>query len=279
MSFMKKLKYLFVLTRPDNVFIAFLTIWVAAIVSGGIDPVYNLTLAAFSAALITIGANLINDIFDIEIDRINKPDRPLPAGKVTVREAMVLFVCVYALAWVLAAVISMTMLSIAIGFGVLLILYSYIFKRMVLIGNLVVSISTAAAFIYAGMAVDRIEGTIFPAVFSFFYHFGREVIKDLQDVEGDAANGAVTFAIRYGTRASLMLISANFILLIILTLIPYITEQYGNIYLIIILSGIYPVVIWVVMRCWQSPVPATLGTMSNILKANMLVGLLAIYFG
>ena len=135
------------------------------------------------------------------------------------------------------------------------------------------------AFIYGGMAVNRIEGTIFPALFAFFFHFGREIIKDLQDVEGDRARGANTLAVVYGTKTALIATSIIFMLLIILTLIPYILNIYGVIYIFIILTGIYPVIMIVLYKCWRSPDPETLGKMSNLLKADMLVGLLAIYFG
>ena len=146
-------------------------------------------------------------------------------------------------------------------------------------GNFVVSLATGMAFIYGGMAVNRVEGTLFPALFAFFFHFGREGIKDLQDIEGDRARGANTLAVVYGTKASLTTASIIFLLLLILTLIPYISKLYGVFYILIILFGIYPVIFIVLYKSWKSPDPATLGKMSNLLKADMLVGLLAIYFG
>lgn len=274
-----KLKYWIQITRPNNVLIAFLSVWIAAIVAGGIDPILNLVLVSVSAALITVGANVINDIFDVEIDRINKPNRPLPSGNVSIREAYFLFSGSYLIAWIMAWMVNYHVFLVALIFGLLLILYSYRFKRMVLVGNFVVSLATGMAFIYGGMAVNRIEGTFFPALFAFFFHFGREIIKDLQDVEGDRARGANTLAVVYGTKTALITTSIIFMLLIILTLIPYISKLYGVIYIIIILTGIYPVLVIVLYKCWKSPDPGTLGKMSNLLKADMLVGLLAIYFG
>jgi len=274
-----KLKYWFQITRPNNVLIAFLSVWIAAVVAGGIDPIFDLILVSISAALITIGANVINDIFDVEIDRINKPNRPLPSGNVSIREAYIIFSCSYLIGWVMAWLVNHYVFLVALIFGLLLILYSYRFKRMVLVGNFVVSLATGMAFIYGGMAVNRIEGTFFPALFAFFFHFGREIIKDLQDVEGDRARGANTLAVVYGTKTALITTSIIFMLLIILTLIPYILNIYEIIYIFIILIGIYPVIIIVLYKCWSSPDPSTLGKMSNLLKADMLVGLLAIYFG
>jgi geranylgeranylglycerol-phosphate geranylgeranyltransferase len=276
---LEKIKYCILLTRPNNLLITFLSIWTAAIVAGSIEPVQNVILASISAVLIMIGANVINDIFDIEIDRINKPKRPLPSGKVSIRTAYIIFFSSYFLAWILALFINFQIFLVALIFGLLLILYSYKFKRMVLIGNFVVSLATGMAFIYGGMSVDRVEGTVFPALFAFFFHFGREIIKDLQDVQGDGVNAANTLAVIYGTRAALIVTSIIFMLLIVLTLIPYISGLYGKVYLIIVLCGIYPVIFYVLYKCWKSPVPATLGKMSNLLKVDMLIGLMAIYFG
>jgi geranylgeranylglycerol-phosphate geranylgeranyltransferase len=276
---LSKIKYWIRITRPNNVLIAVLSVWVAAIVAGGIDPVYNLVLATLSAALITMGANVINDIFDVEIDRINKPERPLPSGKVSMHEAYFIFIFSYILAWVLAWQVSYQVFLVALIFGLLLILYSFLLKRKVLIGNFVVSLTTGMAFVFGGMAVNRVAGTLFPALFAFFFHFGREIIKDLQDVKGDRAIGANTLAVVYGQNVALITTLIIFILLIILTIIPYILGLYGVIYFLIIITGIYPVIAFVLYKCWQSPDSDTLGKMSNLLKADMVVGLIAIYFG
>ena len=181
---MNKLSAFIHISRPSNVLIAFLSIVIAAAVAGSLQPWVNVLLAAFSAALITIGANVINDYFDIQIDAINKPHRPLPSGLLSKREAFFYFILVYLSAWTLAFSIGQVMFIIAFLIGILLFFYSFKLKRTVLWGNIVVSFSTAMAFIYGGLAVDRLEGTWFPAAFAFLYHFGREIIKDIQDMEG-----------------------------------------------------------------------------------------------
>jgi geranylgeranylglycerol-phosphate geranylgeranyltransferase len=276
---MDKLRAFIHISRPSNVLIAFLSVVIAAAVAGSLQPWVNVLLASFSAALITIGANVINDYFDISIDTINKPHRPLPSGLLSKRAALFYFILVYLSAWVLAFSISHIMFIIAFLIGILLFFYSFKLKRTVLWGNMVVSLSTAMAFIYGGLAVDRLEGTWFPAAFAFLYHFAREIIKDIQDMEGDTREGVVTFAIKYGYKQSLRLATIIFVILVVVTMIPYILDIYGIIYLLVIIFGIYPVLAFVVYRSWKYPDPHNLGVMSNILKANMLVGLMAIYFG
>lgn len=265
------------ISRLNNVIISFLTIIVAAELAGGLDPFSNVLLAAFAAAFITIGANVINDYFDIDIDRINKPDRPLAAGEISRKLALNYFVFVYIIGWGFAGAINVNMFLIAVIIGLLLVLYSYRLKRTVLWGNLTVSFATAIAFIFGGGAVNHYKETLFPAGFAFLFHLGREILKDIQDMEGDRRAGAKTFPIRFGIDKSLMLISLVFILLVIVTVIPYIFDIYSLRYFIIVCLGIYPVLAFVTYRSYKDTTPGNLGLLSNLLKADMLIGLLAIY--
>jgi geranylgeranylglycerol-phosphate geranylgeranyltransferase len=155
--------------------------------------------------------------------------------------------------------------------------YSYRLKRTVLWGNFTVSFATALAFIYGGLSVGHLQETFFPAAFAFLFHFGREVLKDIQDMEGDRDVGAVTFPLKYGVSLSIKLISVIFILLVLLTAIPYILSIYGLYYFLIICLGIYPVLLFVLYKAKKDHEPKTLGYLSNLLKADMLIGLLAIY--
>ena len=276
---MNKIKAFIQISRPTNVFIAFLSVVIAAAVAGSLQPFLRVIMASCSAALITIGANVINDYFDIDIDAINKPNRALPSGRLTNKAALSYFILVYIIAWIIAISLGQLMFCIALFIGILLFFYSYKLKRTVLWGNFVVSFSTAMAFVYGGLAVDRLEGTLFPAAFAFLYHFGREIIKDLQDIEGDSTKGVVTFAIKFGLMRSLQLTTVIFIILVGVTILPYILDIYGNLYLLVIIFGIYPVLAFVIYQSWKYPNPGNLGMMSNILKADMLVGLVAIYLG
>lgn len=265
------------LSRPANVIISFLTIIIAAELAWGLDPLNYVLLAALSAALITMGANVINDYYDIEIDRINKPNRPLAAGTVSKKTAFIYFIFVYFLAWCLAIYINVWMFLIAFMTSIILFFYSFRLKRTVLWGNLTVSFATAIAFVYGGVAVGHYKETFFPAAFAFLFHLGREILKDIQDIEGDKQAGADTFPVKYGISRSIGLISVDFILLVFLTAIPYILGIYSIRYFMIICFGIYPVLLFVLYRSRKDSDPANLGFLSNLLKADMIIGLLAIY--
>jgi len=267
------------LSRPVNCIITFLSVLIAAAVTGTIQPFERVVRAGATATLITIGANVINDYFDYAIDLINKPGRPIPAGVISRPAALIYSIIAYILAWITAWSLGIEMFLIALLTGLLLIAYSWWLKRTVLLGNLAVSAATAMAFVFGGLAVGRPAAAIFPALFAFLFHFGREILKDLQDVKGDAVHEAITFAVKYGRDASLSLITTIFVVLLVCTIIPYIVSIYGGQYLLIILLGVYPVILYVLYGSWKYSEPEKLGQLSNLLKADMLIGLLAIYMG
>lgn len=257
-----------------------LSVLVAIVITGSLEPISKTILAIISyGALIQAAANTINDYFDVEIDRVNKPLRPIPSGKIKRTTAFKAGIVEFLTGVILAGLINIPAFLMAVIFSILLFFYSHKLKKVSVWGNLAVSVSTAGAFIYGGVAVNRVGDTIIPAVFAFLYHFGREVIKDIQDVKGDLKHHANTFPVNHGVRASLSLTTAIFVCLMIATFLPFLFNIYSYRYFLIILLGVYPVLIFSITRIWKNPVSSELGKISLLLKANMLVGLLAIYLG
>ncbi len=273
------MKQFWTMSRPLNTFITFVTIFIAAFISPQFHLNHKLVYAAFVAALIAAGANIINDIFDIEIDRINKPQRLLPSGKVTLKQAWTYFALTYLVAFVLSLRTDFPMVLIAVLIAALLVVYSMRLKRTVLWGNITVSLASATAFVFGALSVGDWRSGLIPAVFAFFFHLGREVIKDLQDVKGDLQQKSITFPGRFGAKASVGLVNALFIFLIILTFLPYILHIYGRLYLWIVVIGVDSVLLFVCISLWYRHDPVYLGRISHLLKLDMLVGLIAVYFG
>ncbi|MBN1407802.1 MAG: geranylgeranylglycerol-phosphate geranylgeranyltransferase [Calditrichaceae bacterium] len=276
---MKHILYFYKLSRPLNVVITIASVLIAAIITGKFTFTSLLIYATITAAFIAAGANIINDIFDVEIDKINKPSRILAAGKISIRTAWIYFGIAYTTGFVFAALGDFIMLVIAIVIALLLVLYSVYLKRTIIWGNLVVSIAAATAFLYGAQAVSSWMDGIIPAVFALFFHFGREVVKDLQDIEGDLAHNAITFAGRYGKQKSIALINTTFAILIALTLIPYFIGVYNRYYLWIVLLGVDLVLAAICMALWRHNDRSSLGRISHLLKLDMLVGLFSIYVG
>jgi len=231
---MKRLKGFIQITRPVNLIIAFMSIFVGGAVTGSIQPLTVLILACLSGVFLMAGANTINDVFDIEIDRINRPNRPLPSGLLTIQQARLWTGFSFLVGIILASGISLMVFGMALGFTASLILYSYRLKNTVLLGNVTVALISAMAFVYGGAAVGRIQTAVIIGVFAFLFHLAREIIKDVEDMEGDRTQGVVTLPLRFGLPVAVRWVTGILSLLILLTFIPYFLHIFNWIYLVIV---------------------------------------------
>lgn len=236
-------------------------------------------IASLAAGLIGAGGMVVNDIFDAEIDRINKPSRPLPSGAVSPRSASFLYACLTAVGLLLNLFLQSNAQAIAIGAALLVFLYSYTLKSTPLFGNLAVGLLTGLTFIYGGAAVGNIERATIPALFAFLINVGRELIKDMEDVEGDARHDAATFPIKYGMRSAALVATLFLLAVVGSTIIPFANRQYGMAYFIIVMAGVNCVIAFVLYSMWKDTTPKNLNRLSTILKYDMIIGLIAIYLG
>ena len=126
---------------------------------------------------------------------------------------------------------------------ILLFIYSATLKKLPLIGNITVAFLTGLAFIYGGFASGNPVAAIVPAVFAFLINLIREIVKDIQDIEGDTKAGVITFPIKFGFKKSKILILIITISLILYTLYPFITELYKIEYFIVVMVFVNPLLI------------------------------------
>jgi len=191
------------LLRPVNFLITFLTAVVAVLICSPQNFNYLIAiLAGLSAGFTASAGNIINDIFDLKIDKINRPDRPLPSGKLSNKEALALYFIFLLLSFIMSWFINLPAFLIVAATSFLLFLYSKFLKRIPLAGNIVVAFLTGLVFIYGGIAVENPAAAIIPASFAFLINFIREIVKDIQDVKGDKNAGLKTFPIRFGYQKS-----------------------------------------------------------------------------
>ncbi len=256
-----------------------MSVFFGAFLTGNLDPVYALASACLSGALITAGANAINDYFDVESDRINKPYRPIPSGTATRASAKWTAFVLYAGGINASLFVNRTAFYIAVSTVLLTYIYSAWLKKTAVWGNLTVASLTSITFIYGGVAVGRVRESLIPALFSFFFHFGREVLKDIEDMEGDSKAGLKTFPLKYGIEASLKLAGLSFGLLIIFTFLPFLYELYNILYLIVVLVGVDLVLVYTMISARRNSDSVNLKRLNTILKADMLIGLTSIYLG
>jgi geranylgeranylglycerol-phosphate geranylgeranyltransferase len=268
------------LIRPSNCIITLLSIVVASILTGGTGVQWvAIAAAAFSGAFISAGGMVINDILDVEIDKVNKPDRPLAAGTVTMDHAKLLYIVLNAVGLAFDFVLPPSAQYIALLAVLFIYFYSAVLKRTVLFGNLAVGCMTGLAFIYGGASVGGLDRALLPALFAFLINVGREIIKDMEDVEGDRRNGAMTLPVKYGLTAGAAVATFFLVFLIAAAIYPYAAGLYTWKYFLLVAAGMITVLAYVIYSLWTDTSVSNLHRLSTIIKYDMIVGLAAIFFG
>ena len=265
------------LSRPVNAVIAAGAVFTGAFLGGSLSPHSALLLACISAMLIAGGANALNDCYDLPVDAVNRPHRPLPSGRVGRRGAFLFAALLLACGVVVSLSIHLYAFLLASATTLLLILYSVRLKRMPFWGNIAVSSAAAAAFVYGGASVSRVSGALIPAGFAFLFHLGREIIKDVEDEEGDRKLGLRTLPLVVGPAAAMRIAIGVFSALIVATFLPFLFGVYSLTYLLMVIGGVDAVLAYVLLRLRLGPSRAALGQLSTLLKADMVVALLILY--
>ncbi len=269
------IKYL-ELTRPLNCLMAGLAILIGSIVGAGgaVSPYMSqMALAFIAGCVITAGGNAINDFYDAKIDATNKPFRPIPSGRVSAKGALRFSIGLLTVGVALSYFINFICFLIAMANSLILIYYAYRLKRTVLWGNICIGYLTGSAFLFGGAAVNGIAVTSTLFMLAMLTTIGREIVKDMEDLEGDKKEGAVTLPIRIGKRKSTMVALMFIILAVLLSPIPVIFGILGTSYLLVVaLACVILLVGGAVIK--KSPSMASL-----LIKSAMAVALFAFIVG
>lgn len=221
--------------RPVNALVAGFAGVLATIIATGAIPA-GFWFVFLIILLITAAGNVINDFFDAEIDAINQPDRAIPSGQITKNGALVYAILLFISGNTLALLFAPLPLTIIAVFNsFLLCLYAARLKTAPLLGNIAVSYLASSIFLFGG-AITGVEGIIATlpiAGATLGVMLARELVKDAEDMPGDAACGAKTFPVLYGIRPtlSLAIVSAGAGVLVSLALV----SRWGVPYLIAII--------------------------------------------
>ncbi|WP_148689057.1 MULTISPECIES: geranylgeranylglycerol-phosphate geranylgeranyltransferase [unclassified Methanopyrus] len=261
----------FELARPVNCTMAALGVVVGELIAGARLDV-GATLAPVVAAVVCAGGNAINDYFDADIDAVNRPERPIPSGRVSPRSAQMFALGCFTAGIGMATVINRMCLTIAALNSTLLYLYSWRLKGTPLIGNVVVSYLVGSCFLFGAAVGQRPAPAVWLFLLAFLANLVREVLKDLEDVEGDAALGLKTLPIACGERITLRVATVFAIALAVLTPLPYLDGVVGWPYLVLALPAAAVILLASVLAVvgnWDA------GKAQRVVKVGMLLGLLA----
>lgn len=271
---------LFLLLRPGNVLLAVLSVGVGALVGPNtiLEPA-GLAWAALAAALVTAGGNVLNDVADVGIDRINKSERPLPRGLVPERVATVYGVVLLLGALAAAVPLPWICRGIVLASVAGVTYYDLRGKRIPLVGNLIVALISGAVFPFAGLAAGTGLFGLIPGVLAFLMHLAREIVKDLQDEAADRTSGRRTLPIAAGVPTARRLSRLVLVLLIIALPLPYFLGWLGRGYLLTALLGVGVPVLWVVVELMGPQTSAGYRRLAAVLKYDMPLGLVAVLIG
>jgi geranylgeranylglycerol-phosphate geranylgeranyltransferase len=202
------------LSRPPNGLLMFLAVVVGSYVaSKSLPQPLELFLAFLTAYCLNGSSMVINDIIDREVDKVNAPFRPIPSGRVGVGSAVIYGGALGLIGLFSSYILGINTLIVAAIFYTIAIIYNVWLKPYGLIGNIAVSSAVVAPFLYGSVLTLN---TISPSVLilgllAFLANMGREVIKGIADIEGDALREVLTVARRRGSRRASQ-IGAGFII-------------------------------------------------------------------
>jgi geranylgeranylglycerol-phosphate geranylgeranyltransferase len=236
-------------------------------------------LAVVATFFISMAANAWNDYLDIEIDRVNQPQRPLPSGLVSPRSAWVFSLGLTAVALLIAAFINPAAFAIALASTLLLYLYSWKLKSTVLLGNLTIAAISAMSAVFGGVAAGNARPSLWLALIIFIAILGREILKTLADYEGDLRHHCRTIATAWGQRPARIVFFILGALTLLVMMLPYLWNVYGLIYAVIVILGVYPVLLYVVIKVTCYRTGPQLERLSQLMKYDFMIWFVAVLLG
>jgi 4-hydroxybenzoate polyprenyltransferase len=265
-----------------------------------LTPIY-FYLLCFSSVLIAAAGYIINDYFDLHIDRVNKPDKLIVEKIIKRRWTIVWHWILSIVGVIIGAYVSWKIHNIIIvlshiGCALLLWFYSTTFKKKILIGNIIVSLLTAWVIMVLYLCefrhtlfLDPVYHQILSRIFKFAVLYSgfafiislvREVIKDIEDMQGDAAYNCRTMPIVWGINASKIFAATWLIVLIAsLLIVEFYVLQYRWWWVIsyCALSIVLPL-LFVLRDLYRAQSVKDYHSLSNFIKIIMITGVLSMLF-
>ncbi|MEZ0542307.1 geranylgeranylglycerol-phosphate geranylgeranyltransferase [Fibrella arboris] len=233
----------------------------------------HLLILTLSTVCIAAAGYIINDYFDVKIDIVNKPERVIIGRYLKRRWAITAHQALNVIGCFLGLLLNRWVFAVDVLSVSLLWFYSANLKRQPFIGNLVVSFLTALSLIVMAVYYKQNENLLIVyAAFAFVVTMVREIIKDMEDVRGDARYGCRTLPIVWGIRRTkylLYVIIAAFIMTLFLTAESWQNPRLGWIFMLLLIP-----VAWLVYRLVLADTRREYSYLSNLCKLIMLMGVL-----
>ncbi|MEA2077831.1 MAG: geranylgeranylglycerol-phosphate geranylgeranyltransferase [Candidatus Marinimicrobia bacterium] len=275
-----KLKHYFKLARPANLVLVATVVLITATFFTPFPSIWKFLLAIICPTFITAAGNALNDRCDVEIDRINKPNRPLPLGIISIEGAKGFMIAMFILGNIAGLILGFWSLFISLFIVTpLLYWYAYRLRHVALLGNIIVAFLSALTFLFAAQAFGDIKLGYVPFVFTFIISVVREIIKDLEDIDGDEAHESKTLPVMIGETPT-RIIAGIIIALFFPTIpIPYVTGMYGKWFFFFGSIGVVIPMLIIMIQLFQVKRIINYHQIAVVLKIVMFIGLITIFVG
>jgi geranylgeranylglycerol-phosphate geranylgeranyltransferase len=254
---------------------------IGAWLAGGWPLPWQAWQAAVAMWCVTAFGYASNDYFDIREDRVNKPDRPIPAGAVSANFTVYLSLALALSALGVSAQLGWLEFGVALAVLALLTLYNLRLKSTPGGGNVLIAMLAGCTLLAGSVAVRGIGWSALQAVWApaatlACFIATREVLKTLEDIAGDQAAGKQTLAVRLGDKGVLRLSAGLSGLTILLGLVPVVWLKYSITYLTVMTAGVFFPLVWTVQALWQQGTPSQVSRCLAVLKGSYFAGILAL---
>lgn len=253
-------------------------------------PHNDLLILILSTIFIAAGGYVINDYFDLKIDKINKPDEVILEKNIH-RKAAILWHLFFSIAGLIGGIylayhyhhLSLSIIQLTSIF--LLLIYSIILKKIFILGNISIALLAGLLpilpYIYSNIIFPQISiittnALVSLSAFAFFTTLIRELVKDIEDIEGDKNGGRQTVPVVWGFLASKIIVFFLLLLLVIF-LIPFVVyyfiQKNYNAVIYHIFFLILPAIIGMILNILFQQ-PKQFRILSTLLKLIMLSGII-----
>ncbi len=215
------------LLRPGNCVMGLVGVLIGALVGKGLDIfseayAFELWVGMVVAFFFMAAGNMLNDYFDAELDKINHPERPIPAGVISAELVLISAGSIFIILLILGILINSIMFFVVVIATLLMIGYELVFKRSGFVGNIGISILVGMLFLFGAAVVMVFGVVIILAILAGLATLAREIVKDIEDIKGDIDRK--TLPKQIGIKNAGMIATLAVIIAIILSPLPVIPQ-------------------------------------------------------
>ena len=250
-------------------------------------------LIILTCCLTAAGGYIINDLFDVESDHINRPNKRILKRDISHKAAIVYYIILTALGQICGYYAGLGIGLFASAIAVLLYFYSSDLKAMGLPGNSLIAFMSGSVIYIASRGIHEIHSAYFAeyAFLAFLLTMARELMKDAEDIEGDKEQGCETFPILHGTRKTNILSNVILALIVIflvtasylLSIEPFLnvkspSEIHHFLFPAFLVLALVPMILKSIWMIGKANNKRDYKKISKWLKLTMLVGLISVLF-